>query len=188
MEQIFDEKQQDQFLLDGLHSRPEETLESIYRLFFPMIHQLVINNSGQTEDAKDVFQEGIIILYEKAQPGNLHLQCKLKTFLYSICKNLWLKRLQQLNRQISLSNGVEEIAVGQELVDHQEREEEFIRMKDAMGKLGEPCRSLLEDYYLNKRSMLEIAEKFGYTNADNAKNQKYKCLMRLKRMFFSSQQ
>jgi predicted DNA-binding protein YlxM (UPF0122 family) len=44
--------------------------------------------------------------------------------------------------------------------------------------------TILEDYYLHKKSMQEIAEKFGYTNAENAKNQKYKCLMRLKKLFF----
>jgi hypothetical protein len=53
-----------------------------------------------------------------------------------------------------------------------------------MQNLGEPCKSLLESYYLQKKSMVAIAEEFGYTNADNAKNQKYKCLMRLKKLFF----
>jgi hypothetical protein len=38
---------------------------------------------------------------------------------------------------------------------------------------------------LNKKGMQELASEFGYTNADNAKNQKYKCLMRLKKLFFS---
>jgi len=33
--------------------------------------------------------------------------------------------------------------------------------------------------------MQEICERFGYTNADNAKNQKYKCLMRLRKLFFA---
>jgi hypothetical protein len=44
---------------------------------------------------------------------------------------------------------------------------------------------LLEGYYLNKKGMQELANQFGYTNADNAKNQKYKCLMRLKKLFFA---
>jgi hypothetical protein len=54
-----------------------------------------------------------------------------------------------------------------------------------MNGLGEPCKSLLEAFYIQKRSMQEIATGFGYTNAENAKNQKYKCLMRLKKLFFS---
>jgi hypothetical protein len=44
---------------------------------------------------------------------------------------------------------------------------------------------LLEAYYLKKQNMQVIAASFGYTNADNAKNQKYKCLLRLKKIFFA---
>ena len=58
-------------------------------------------------------------------------------------------------------------------------------MDKALNNLGEPCKTLLEAYYMQKKSMVEIAGSFGYTNADNAKNQKYKCLMRLKKLFFS---
>jgi hypothetical protein len=50
--------------------------------------------------------------------------------------------------------------------------------------LGEPCKTIIEEFYLNSRSMQEICEQFGYTNADNAKTQKYKCLQRLKKLFF----
>jgi hypothetical protein len=39
---------------------------------------------------------------------------------------------------------------------------------------------------MHSQSMEEITEKFGYTNADNAKNQKYKCLKRLKKVFFDT--
>jgi len=58
-------------------------------------------------------------------------------------------------------------------------------MERAMNGLGEPCKSLLEAFYLQKKSMQEIAGSFGYTNSENAKNQKYKCLVRLKKLFFS---
>jgi hypothetical protein len=58
-------------------------------------------------------------------------------------------------------------------------------MDRALNSLGEPCKSLLEGYYLKKMDMAALANEFGYTNADNAKNQKYKCLMRLKKLFFS---
>jgi len=56
-------------------------------------------------------------------------------------------------------------------------------MEKSLKNLGEPCKSLLEAYYHQKKNMVEIAASFGYTNADNAKNQKYKCLMRLKKLF-----
>jgi hypothetical protein len=58
-------------------------------------------------------------------------------------------------------------------------------MERALNSLGEPCKSLIEAYYIHKKGMTDIAVQFGYTNADNAKNQKYKCLVRLKKLFFA---
>jgi len=68
--------------------------------------------------------------------------------------------------------------------DIDEQEENISQMKKALMKLGEPCNTIISDFYLYDASMQDICEKFGYTNPDNAKNQKYKCLVRLKRIFF----
>jgi DNA-directed RNA polymerase specialized sigma24 family protein len=84
-----------------------------------------------------------------------------------------------------LSTEEESIAVEADLEAFQKKDAAFTIMNRALNSLGEPCKSLLEGYYLNKKGMQELAEDFGYTNADNAKNQKYKCLMRLKKLFFS---
>ena len=73
----------------------------------------------------------------------------------------------------------------EEIEEKEKLDNDFVMMDSAMKSLGEPCKSLLEAYYINKKHMVEIAEEFGYTNADNAKNQKYKCLMRLKKLFFA---
>jgi DNA-directed RNA polymerase specialized sigma subunit len=75
--------------------------------------------------------------------------------------------------------------VEEDIDEHEKENFEFQMMEKAMGNLGEPCKSLLEAFYMQKRTMQEIASNFGYTNAENAKNQKYKCLMRLKKLFFS---
>jgi len=79
----------------------------------------------------------------------------------------------------------ETVPVEEEIETHEQRNMQFRAMEDSLMSLGEPCKSLLEAYYLQKRSMTEIAASFGYTNADNAKNQKYKCLNRLKKLFFA---
>lgn len=79
----------------------------------------------------------------------------------------------------------ETVPVEEELEAHEKRNADFIFMENAMNKIGEPCKSLLDAYYIQRKSMQEIAQNFGYTNADNAKTQKYKCLMRLKKLFFA---
>ena len=92
-----------------------------------------------------------------------------------------------MSRRSGTLTDVEEFAqVESDVAQHEERDRQFRLMAEALGSLGEPCRTILEDYYLNDRTMQEICEKFGYTNADNAKNQKYKCLQRLKKLFFQA--
>ena len=175
----------ERLLLQGMARNDKKAIETIYKDNYNLVQALVINNNGTSEDAKDIFQEAMIVLYEKVQSGTFELNCQIKTFVYSVSKRLWLKRLMQQNR-FSISDGHEEsIPVDEEMEEHEKRNTEFIMMERAMGGLGEPCKSLLEAFYLQKKSMQEIALSFGYTNSENAKNQKYKCLMRLKKLFFS---
>ena len=173
-------------LLQGLARSDKKAIESIYRSHYNMVQSLIINNNGSADDAKDIFQETMIVLYEKARSGDFELNCQIKTYLYSVSRRLWLKRLQQMNRFAPALQDVENtVQVEEEMEQHEKTNEEFQAMEKAIGSLGEPCKSLLEAYYFQKKSMHEIAAGFGYTNADNAKNQKYKCLMRLKKIFFS---
>jgi len=78
----------------------------------------------------------------------------------------------------------EYLAVDDETEKQNDRDIQFNKMGDALKLLGEPCKTIIEDFYINNRSMQEICDSFGYTNADNAKTQKYKCLQRLKKLFF----
>jgi RNA polymerase sigma factor (sigma-70 family) len=176
----------EQLLLKGLVANDTKAVETIYKENFAMIQSFIINNNGSYDDARDIFQEAMITLYEKAKSESFVLTCLIKTYLYSVCRRLWLKRLQQMGRYVMHAEGLEEtVMVDEDLDVHEKRNADFAMMDRALGSLGEPCKSLLEAYYLQKKGMLEIAAEFGYTNADNAKNQKYKCLMRLRKLFFT---
>jgi RNA polymerase sigma factor (sigma-70 family) len=173
-------------LLQGLAVNDKKAVETIYKENYNMVQSLIINNNGSADDAKDIFQEAMIVLYEKVRSGTFELNCLIKTYIYSVSKRLWLKRLQQLNRYSPPIDDPESpVPVDEDMEDHEKRDAEFEMMNKAISSLGEPCKSLLEAYYLQKQNMQVIAANFGYTNADNAKNQKYKCLMRLKKIFFS---
>ena len=176
----------DDQLLAGLANGSDEMLEELYRRYFPMVLHLILNNSGSEDDAKDIYQETLIVLYEKVTSDSLELHCQLKTYLYSVSRRLWLKQLSKRSRNGRSLIDTEDLAdVDDDLIDHEARDRQFDLMADSLDRLGEPCRTLLEDFYIRHLSMQDITEKFGYTNADNAKTQKYKCLMRLKRLFFS---
>ena len=173
-------------LLQGLAKNDKKAIETIYKENYNMVQALIINNNGTTDDAKDIFQEAIVVLYEKVKSGTFELNCQIKTYIYSVSRRLWLKRLMHQNR-FSLTDDHHELSaiVDEDMDDHEQRNTEFLMMEKAVNSLGEPCKSLIEAFYIQKKSMQEIAVSFGYTNADNAKTQKYKCLTRLKKLFFT---
>lgn len=176
----------EQQLLNGLAKNDARAIETIYKNNFSMVQAFILNNNGSYDDARDIFQESMIVLYENVRTDSFVLTCQIKTYVYSICRRLWLKRLQQMSRFSGQVENLEEtVPVEEDLEMQEKRNADFAIMERAMGSLGEPCKSLLEAYYLQKKGMTEIAETFGYTNADNAKNQKYKCLVRLKKLFFA---
>lgn len=178
--------EQEHLLLKGLATSDKVSVEAIYRDNYNVIQSFILNNNGSIDDARDIFQEAMVVLYEKSKDPAFSLNCQIRTYVYSVCRRLWLKRLQQLNRYNTQVDSLEEtVPVEEEVEEHEKRNIDFQLMEQAMSKIGEPCKSLLDAYYLQKKSMNEIAGEFGYTNADNAKTQKYKCLVRLKKLFFS---
>jgi RNA polymerase sigma factor (sigma-70 family) len=178
--------EQEILLLRGLAQNDKESIETIYRENYTMVQAFILNNNGTVDDARDIFQEVMMVLYEKSGLETFSLSCQLKTYVYSVSRRLWLKRLQQLNKFNSRVDSLEEtVPVEEEVEEHEKKNADFILMEHAMSKIGEPCKSLLDAYYLQKKSMQEIATDFGYTNAENAKTQKYKCLIRLKKLFFA---
>ncbi|MBA3665384.1 MAG: sigma-70 family RNA polymerase sigma factor [Bacteroidetes bacterium] len=174
--------------LQGLRVGNNEVLTALYKKYYNLVLKLVVNNSGTSEAAKDVYQETIIVLYENVKKPQFELNCQLQTFIYSVAKRLWLKQLKKNGQTFLFREDEEgEIAdVSEDVSLHEQKEKDFEKVNQSLAKLGEPCATLIRDFYITKLSMDEIAEKFGYTNADNAKNQKYKCLQRLKKSFFDS--
>ena len=173
-------------LLKGLALGDKKAVETIYKDNYNMVQSLVINNNGSAQEAKDIFQEAMIVLLEKARSGSFELNCQIKTYVYSVCRRIWLKKLQQYNRYTNeVESMVATVPVEEDVEEYEKRDQEFTMMEKAIGGLGEPCKGLIEAFYIQKKSMQDIADFFGYTNAANAKTQKYKCLMRLKKLFFA---
>jgi RNA polymerase sigma factor (sigma-70 family) len=166
--------------------QPALALRELYRAHYAPIMNMVCTNSGTEQEAKDVYQESLIIFYEKIRQPHFTLTCRIGTYLYAVCRRLWLKRLAEKRRFDIRIDAGETVPDLEETLQHAEDSE---RKLEFMGKsldgLGEPCRSIIEDFYIRDLSMETIRDKHGYTSADNAKNQKYKCLQRLKKIFFA---
>ena len=172
--------------MEALVSNDRIAIEKIYRENFPTIQAFILKNNGYADDAKDIFQEAMIVLFQKAKLDSFVLTCQVKTFLYSVSRRLWLKKLQRENKYNDVTDNLKEtVSVDDEIEAHEKQNAEMHLMEKALSKIGEPCKGILEAFYIEKKTMPEIAEAFDYTNADNAKTQKYKCLNRLKKLFFS---
>lgn len=179
----------DQDIIQGIVDGNNRTIGHIYKLYYPAIARMIINNSGTEDEAKDIFQESVMVLYNKVTQKKFELNSKLSTFLYAVSRRLWLKQLTRHGNVASSSDisDYEDILHVEDDIDkHQENELKFDQMNLALQEIGEPCKTLLKDFYIKNLSMKDIQEKFGYTNTDNAKTQKYKCLQRLKKLFFNT--
>ena len=137
------------------------------------------------QKAKDVFQEAMIIFYEKVMNEDFKLTASIQTYLFAVCKNLWLKDLRDNRKEIPVD------LQGQKDFDGAREEDPFFQsdristltksVQEYLIKLGNPCRKILIYYYYFKYSMETISEKLGYASSDSVKSQKYKCIERLKR-------
>lgn len=161
----------------------------IYKENFPLIKKLVLANHGDEEDARDIYQETFIVFYEKLQQADFMLTCAISTYLYSVARNLWLKRLRKLQYDgvLKLKETMDAEEVDEDVETHLVKEQFLGCVEQSLEQLGDPCTTILKDFFYNKMSMEEIALKFGYTNADNAKNQKYKCFNRFKKLVLVNQ-
>jgi RNA polymerase sigma factor (sigma-70 family) len=177
----------DELIVSEIRKKNEVALRELYKTNYPMIVNLICSNSGTEQEAKDIYQEAVIAFYEKLQEPDFTLTCRIKTYLYAVCRRLWLKRLAGKKRFRGSIPELETFAgIETEIEDIEEKEIKFNKMNAALQGLGEPCKSIIEEFYIKDQSMEAISAKFGYTNADNAKNQKYKCLQRLKKLFFQN--
>ena len=175
----------DNEILNALRGNRSAAFNHLYVNIYPVISAYIKKNSGSEEKAKDVFQEAVIIFYEKVMNQDFKLTASIQTYLFAVCKNLWLKDLRDNRKEIPVD--LQE----QKGFDGPREEDPFFQndristltksVQEYLVKLGNPCRKILIYYYYFKYSMDTIAEKLGYASSNSVKSQKYKCIERLKR-------
>lgn len=162
----------DSEIIEKIKKGDERALDYLYKKNYRMMVKMIIKNNGSEDEAKDVYQEALIVFWQKVLSEDFMLTSKISTYLYSICQNLWRKELDRKSRH---SNETPE---GSEIFDI-DRKERIEIINKCINDLGETCRSILTYYYFDKLSMNDIAEKMGFANSDTAKTKKYKCKLEL---------
>jgi len=161
----------------GIARNDRSVLQKIYQESLPEVIKYIQKNSGNLADAKDVFQEGILVIYNKIKKEELVLTTTFHAYLFSICKNLWLKKLRSKSWQALPLSTTWGFAME---VDY---DEQFLKSRKwklfnhKFSTLAEECRKVLQMLF-NGQSGKEIASEMGYTE-DYAKRKKYKCKLSL---------
>ena len=161
--------------------RRNKALGFVYDAFYPSIGRYVLRNNGNSADARDLFQEGVIVLYEKAVDDQFELTGSIQGFLLTVCRNLWLKRLRKSKRKVDWDQ-VDTGKLGRsgmldDLVPDRKHKAQHL-----LGQLGEQCKRLLVMYYFRRLDMAQIAEAMNLANAGVAKNKKARCMKKLKEL------
>lgn len=177
----------DEEILEGIQLRNIKIIEHVYDECFTLIRRMVIRNFGLNDDVADVFQDAMVVIYDKVRNGNLVLTCSFKTYLYSVSKNIWLKKLRERQMEamvfqdVSLSIDLEEELVFN-LYDLEV--EKMRKYRQHFFSLGRDCQMILQ-LYVNKKTMREIAEIMGYKSERYAKLRKFQCKELLKKRIAS---
>lgn len=174
-------------IIEKIVSGNRTVIDTLYLENYPIIRHFIEKNNGNEENAKDIYQDAFIVLIRNIKKGIFKGDSSISTYLYAIARRMWLKELNTITRRQSKIKDIQNLYKEENDYDHEHWEQHEIKLKQlnkVMYKLGEPCSTILTDFYVNNLSMEDIKTKMGYTTAGNAKNQKYKCMQRLRKIFF----
>lgn len=166
----------------------EQALKEIYQNYRnEFFHWAISKHACTIEDAKDIFQQTVVIFYENIANGKLvTFTSQVKTYLFSIGKNKILELMRQRGK--SKLHYDEKGYLNDDFWYGELDDEYEVTLKNVercLEELGDPCKNILRQYYYHKKTMTEISKILDYKNSDTVKNLKYKCLQRLRQMFKS---
>ena len=167
--------------VEALLSYDREIYLDLYRYTFPQVANAIMQEGGDRQVARDVFQNALIVLLERIRSDDFVLTCSAGTYLHSVSINIWRnlrRKLAQRAIQVDIRdfpNSMTETIYFEEIPGHYEK------LAALLEKMEDPCKSLLENFYVRELSWEAIAEKMGYASAGSARNQKYKCIERIRK-------
>ncbi|MBP6977138.1 MAG: sigma-70 family RNA polymerase sigma factor [Bacteroidales bacterium] len=162
-------------IIDGFYSAENGVLEYIYREYLPSVIHMVKSNHGAPIDAEDLFQDALVVAFEKIQAPDFALSCTFKTYLYSICRNLWMHRLEKMNKEFIPYEMMENTLSGYNEQDKLFLEEEKDKLfHDHFLRLGEKCQKILLLVF-QRFSTSEIAVKLELNSELYVRKRKSQC-------------
>jgi RNA polymerase sigma factor (sigma-70 family) len=170
-------------IIQGLIRNNNAAYQHLYNQYYPVTERFILQNNGTTEDAKDIFQETILVLHQKVQQENLHLTAALKTYIYAVSRNLWLKQLRKKRKTGMRGTDEMDVSAEEKIIEQETRRNLLQKLGNAFYKMTAHCKTLLVSMFVKNKSMATISAENGYKNIHTAQNQKYKCLEQARKEF-----
>ncbi|HTI08246.1 MAG TPA: sigma-70 family RNA polymerase sigma factor [Puia sp.] len=160
---------------------PDQAIRHLYRTCFLMARSYVLQNSGNEQDAEDIFQESVISLIEMVRNGKFRGESSISSCLYSITRHLWLNELRRKGRALKREARFDRENFSPEpdldkLLGGEKLRAQLMQMIEA---LGENCKKILVAFYYDDLPMKEIMGLVNYQNEQVLRNKKYKCMKQL---------
>lgn len=164
-------------MISGNTAITRETLFStLYKKVFPVLARYVGRMGGSFEEAKDVFQDALIVYYEKiVASNNAAIGRNGNAYLLGIAKHLWLQKYRNTSMNVSLDD-----------IDHKILNEDqgsnliAEKLMHYLEASGQKCMEILKAFYYDKLPVQQLARLFGYSSVRSATVQKYKCLEKVR--------
>lgn len=177
--------------LISLLKEDSEALSIVYKRHKSYCINFMKSMYNDYDEIKDIFQDAVIVFYENLNKPEFTLTCSIQTYLNSISRNQILKRINFSSRY-EIKNTDDKSEFLENITDwfddgKEVNNERVNAMKDVLKQMKESsnkCYDILVRFFYQNQTMDKIAVDLGYTNADNAKNQKYRCQEKLKTEVF----
>jgi len=150
-------------IFNGIVKGNEKVLKDFYERNFTVINSFIIKNSGTERDSEDIFQDALIILYQKLKSDSLVINCSIHTYFYGVCKNIWRTRLRKKSK-ISCGNNVDDLKLedSTDIINEIEQSEREKLFRKHFVNLNCKCKQILS-LFLEGKSMREIGLITGHS-------------------------
>lgn len=166
-------------ILKGIRTKNNKVLQLIYAENYPLIKSYIQRKNGNSHDAEDILQESLILIFKKVSTNGITLESSFSTYLFSVCRFLWLRELEK--RKLEFSDELEQDLIEKidiDLIDDPDKFEKQSLIQKCLLKLDPECRMLLMMYYDNA-PMEDISENLGFSNNARTRKKKFNCKKKL---------
>ena len=148
---------------------------SLYKNAFPAFARFVNRMGGNLDEAKDTFQDALLVWYEKNASANIVITKSEKAYVLGTAKYLWIKRFKSALSQTSIAADLNVEEIGEEPANPSEQ-----KLLQVLETAGRKCMELLKSFYYDKLSPAKLATQYGFSGERSAAAQKYKCLEKVR--------